>query len=95
MPKPVRIIVESSAQPVIAQMTQAQRAQLLRLAEALRLSPRVGVFYARDGRNRVLYQVSAADIHVIYTLVYHIWANDVFVVAIEIAEWTPQHTDMP
>jgi hypothetical protein len=94
MPKPVRIIVESSAQQAIMQMTPAQRGQFLRLADALRLAPRAGVFYAKDGQDRILYQVSAADIHLIYTLVYRVWANDVFVVAIEIAEWTPQHSDM-
>jgi hypothetical protein len=95
MPKPVQIAVESSAQAVLTQMTPAQRAQFLRLAEALRLSPRAGVFYAKDLQNRTLYQVSAADVHLIYTIVYRVRSDYVFIVAIEIAEWTPQHTDMP
>ena len=95
MPKPVQIAVESSAQVVLTQMTSAQRAQFFRLVDALRLSPRAGVFYAKDLQNRTLYQVSAADIHLIYTIVYRVWSDYVFIVAIDIAEWSPQHTDMP
>ena len=95
MPKPVQIAVESSAQVVLAQIAPAQRAQFFRLVDALRLSPRAGVFYAKDLHNRTLYQVSAADVHVIYTIVYRVQADYIFIVAIDIAEWTPQHSDIP
>ena len=95
MPKPVQVAVESSAQAVITQMTPAQRVQFFCLVEALRLSPRAGVFYARDLQNRTLYQVSAADVHVIYTIVYRVWSDYIFIVAIEIAEWSREHADTP
>ena len=94
MPKPVQIAIERSAQAVLTQMTPAQRAQFFRLVEALRLSPRAGMFYAKDLHNRTLYQVSAADVHLIYTIVYRVWSDYVFIVAIEIAEWRPEHSDM-
>ena len=92
---PVVVYVEATAQATIAQLTAAQRAQFMRLTAALRLAPEAGVFYARDTANRVLRQMSAVDVHVIYTVVYLTTSDRVFIVAIEIAEWTPQHSDMP
>lgn len=53
------------------------------------------MFYARDGEGRVLRQVSGADLHIIYALTYHVQRDRVFVVAIELAEWSPAHVEMP
>lgn len=51
--------------------------------------------YAHDLAGRPLYQVSGADLHVIYTVTYRITADQVFIVAINVADWSPQPVDMP
>ena len=95
MAKPVRVYVEPRAQAVINGFDAAHRAQFLRLVAAIRIAPQAGVFYARDDRGRVLWQVSGSDLHMIYTVIYQFDAEHVFVVAIEVAPWNPVHTDMP
>ena len=65
------------------------RGQLHRLIQAVSLSPRAGIFFRRDLQNRVLYLVSAADVHLVYSIVYRIGEDQIFVVDIEVAEWTP------
>nr|MCU0492224.1 hypothetical protein [Chloroflexaceae bacterium] len=91
----VEVIVLGRAVAVIRQMIPTQRAQFDRLIAAMRLSPQAGVFYGYDLEQRVLRQVSAADVHIIYTITYRQQGERLFVVAVEIAEWTPKHSDMP
>jgi hypothetical protein len=95
MAKPVDILVTGRAVAVLRQLDSAQRAQFDRLIAALRLSPQAGVYYAHDGDGRPLYQVSSYHGHVIYTIVYRMQRDQIFIIAIEVADWTPQHVDMP
>jgi hypothetical protein len=95
MPKKVEVFILGAAQRVLGSLDQAHRAQFNRLVAALRLSPQAGVFYAKDGAGRVLYQVSGSDLHVIYTLTYLVQVDHVYIVSIDIAEWFPHHADMP
>lgn len=95
MAKRLRIIVLDRARLVILQLTESQRAQFDRLIAALRLAPRAGVYYAADTMGRTLYQVSSADLHLVYTLVYTVQEDRLLIVSIEVAPWTPQHLDMP
>jgi hypothetical protein len=95
MPKRVDIVLLGQAYAILRSFDAAHRAQFDRLVAALRLSPQAGVFYARDSTGRVLYQVSGADLHVIYTLTYLVQVDRIAIVSIDVAEWTPQHADMP
>lgn len=95
MAKPVAILVTGRAVAVLRQLNPAQRAQFDRLIAALRMSPQAGVYYAHDGDDRPLYQVSSYNVHVIYTIIYRVQRDQIFIIAIEVADWTPQHVDMP
>ncbi len=95
MAKPVDVFVTSRAVTILRQLAPAQRAQFDRLIAALRMSPQAGVFYAHDTTGRPLYQVSGYDVHLIYTIVYCVQRDQIFILAIEIADWIPQHIDMP
>lgn len=95
MAKPVDVFVTGRAVAVLRQLDLAQRAQVDRLVASLRLSPQAGVYYAHDHDGRPLYQVSAHDVHVIYTVVYRVQRDQIFLIAIEVADWFPQHVDMP
>lgn len=44
---------------------------------------------------RPLYQVRASDVHIISTIVYRVQHDQVFMIAIAIADWIPQHIDLP
>gem|GEM_PF-3869032 len=95
MAKPVAILVTGRAVAVLRQLDPAQRTQFDRLIAALRMSPQAGMYYVHDGDGRPLYQVSSYHGHVISTIVYRMHCDQIFIIAIEVADWTPQHVDMP
>ena len=90
MAKPVEIVIAGRAVATLRQLDSPHRVQFDRLVAALRLSPEAGLFYAYDGEGRILRQVSGADLHVIYTLTYRVQRDRVFIIAIELAEWSPR-----
>jgi len=85
----VRVFFTAQGTAALNRLTSTQREQLHRLIQAISIAPRAGLFYRRDLDNRVLYIVSASDIHLIYTLTYRVREERIFVVDIEVAEWTP------
>jgi hypothetical protein len=95
MSKPVRVFFTAQGSAALRRLTPAQREQMHRLIQAISIAPRAGVFYRRDLDNRVLYIVSAADVHLVYTIMYRVSEDRIFVVDIEVAEWTPRDSDMP
>lgn len=95
MTKPVDVFVAGRAVAALRQLDSAQRAHYDRLIAALWLSPQAGVSFAHDGEGRPLYQVSAHDVHVLSTVVYRVQRDQIFLIALEIADWTPPHIDMP
>lgn len=84
-----RVILTRRVGAALATLIPAQRAQFNRLVQAIQMSPRAGSFYARDGAQRVLQIASASDVHIIYRVVYLVGRDDLTIVDVVIAEWTP------
>ena len=95
MTKPVDVFVAAQVAQALSRLSPGQRGQFDRLVEAIRIAPQAGLVYARDGDNRLLRIVSAADVHIIYTITYRFLRDRIFLVDLVVAEWTPSHTDMP
>ena len=91
----VRVFFTAQGTAALSRLTPTQREQLHRLIQAISIAPRAGLFYRRDLDNRVLYLASASDVHLVYTIIYRVSEERIFVVDIEVAEWTPRPTDMP
>lgn len=89
------VFFSARAAALLRTLTDAQRAQVARLATAISMAPRAGAFYGHDTDNRALLVVSASDVHLIYTITYRVGRDSVFIVNIVIDPWIPGHVDMP
>lgn len=93
--KPVQIFLSRRVSGLLHTLHTGQRAQFNRLLQSIRLAPEAGMIYGRDLDARLLRIASAADVHIVYTIVYRVGADHLFVVDLMIIEWTPPHSDMP
>jgi hypothetical protein len=95
MTKPTEIFVTVQVAQALGRLSLAQRGQFNRLVEAIRMAPQAGHVYARDGQDRLLRIISAADVHLVYTITYRVARDRIFLVDLVVAEWSPGHVDMP
>lgn len=94
MPKQAEIKVLPSATGALAQLNAEERARFEQITALLRNNPMIGRPFGKDPTGRKLYQVSVQSVHVIHAVQFRVWKDTVFVVRIEVAEWTPRHIEL-
>ena len=94
MPKPVAIKILPTATVALANLTPEERALFATVARLLRQNPLIGRPFGTDPTGRKLYQVSVRAMHVIHAIQFRVAHDTVFIVRIEIADWSPKHVDL-
>jgi hypothetical protein len=94
MPQHVEIKILPSATVALANMSAEERVLFDQTAALLRNNPLIGRPFGNDPTGRRLYQVSVRHMHVIHAVHFRRWRDTIFIVRIEIAEWTPKHVDL-
>jgi hypothetical protein len=92
--KPVQFFLSPQVRLVVQNLLPNQREQFQRLLLALQIAPIAGPVYAHDNDARLLRIASAADAHVIYSVIYRVHSDHIFITDLVIAEWNPTDVDM-
>lgn len=93
-PTSAEIKILPSATVALTNLTAEERGLFDQVTRLLRQNPLIGRPYGDDPTGRPLYQVTVRQVHVIHAVHYRVWRDVIFIVRIEIADWSPKHVDL-